>query len=43
MRSLVALALSTGIPMSEWDAYGDRAIVTAWEMLEEAADEAKRR
>lgn len=43
MRNLIALAISTNIPMSEWEAYGDRAIETAWELLEEQADEYKRR
>lgn len=43
MRRLVALAISTQIPMSEWEAYGDRAIDTAWELLEEAQDEADNR
>lgn len=43
MRRLIALALSTGIGMSEWERYGDRAIETAWELLEEAQDEDKRR
>lgn len=43
MRRLIALAMSSGIPMSEWEAYGERAIETGWELLEDAADEAKRR
>lgn len=43
MRNLVALAISTNIPMSEWEAAGERAIVTAWELLEEQADELKGR
>lgn len=38
---MIALALSTQIPMSEWEAAGDRAMATAWELLKEAEAEVK--
>lgn len=40
-RNLVALAMETGIPMSEWERAGERVIATAWDLLEEAADNRK--
>lgn len=39
---MIALALSTQIPMSEWEAAGSRAVATAWELLKEADDQARR-
>lgn len=39
---MIALALSTQIPMSEWERAGARAIATAAELLEEAEERAKR-
>jgi hypothetical protein len=36
---VIALAISTGIPMSEWVEWGHRAIATAHELLEEAREE----
>lgn len=39
---MIALAISTQIPMSEWEAAGERAIATALELLEEAEKNARR-
>lgn len=39
---MVALAISTQIPMSEWEEAGFEAIATALELLQEAEDKAKR-
>lgn len=39
---MIALAISTQIPMSEWEAAGARGIATALELLEEAEDKARR-
>jgi len=39
---VIALALSTNIPMSEWEEAGSQGIATALELLAEAEDKAKR-
>lgn len=39
---MIALAISTGIPMSEWLDAGDRAIWTAIELLKEAQQDQAR-
>jgi hypothetical protein len=39
---VIALAIATRIPMSEWVEWGDRAIVTAYELLEEAKEASDR-
>lgn len=40
---MIALAINTGIPMSEWVAAGDRAITTGLALLEESRKEQERR
>lgn len=39
---MIALAISTQIPMSEWEEVGARGVATAMELLEEAEEKAKR-
>jgi hypothetical protein len=39
---VIALALSTNIPMSEWEEAGSQAIATALELLAEVEEKAKR-
>lgn len=39
---MIALAISTQIPMSEWEAAGTQAIATAWELLAEAEEKARK-
>lgn len=39
---MIALAISTQIPMSEWEEAGSRAIATALELLQEAEDQVRR-
>ena len=34
-RALIHLAMTTGIPPSVWESEGDRAIITALELLEQ--------
>jgi len=41
MRSLVALALATGIPTRAWLDEDSRTIETAWELIEQRDDGGK--
>lgn len=43
MRSLVALALATGIPARAWLDEDNRTIETAWELIDERENDSSRK